>query len=274
MLVPTRETITEADLEALRRAVRRLESPGFIARVADYAGVPVEALLKRLPGGATNAIRQSVTAALGRCMDAALFGFNRENWKFFKSESFSKAAVAVTGAGAGAFGLAALAVELPLTTSLMLRSIAEIAREEGEHVQSPEGRVACLEVLALGGRSTADDQAEIGYFAVRAALAQEVSAAVRFLSTAADREAAPVIIRLLEAVAARFGIVVSEKAAAGAIPVIGAIGAATVNTLFMDHFQQMAHGHFAIRRLERQHGPETIRREYERCLSELKAGRP
>jgi hypothetical protein len=262
--------MSPADLEALKQAVNRLETPGFVARLAGYVGVPIEAVLRRLPSAATHAVRQSVTTALGRCMDAALFGFESNNWKLFRSESFTKAAVAVTGAGAGAFGLPALALELPVTTSVMLRSIAEIARTEGEDVKSPEGRVACLEVFALGGRSSADDDAEIGYFAVRAALAQEVTAAIRFLNATADRQAAPVLIRLVEAIGARFGIVVSEKAAAGAIPVIGAVGGATINTLFMDHYQDMAHGHFTVRRLERQYGAEAVRREYERCAADLK----
>lgn len=265
--------MTQADLDALKQAVKRLETPGFVARLADYVGVPVEAVLRRLPSAATQAIRQSVTTALGRCMDAALLGFDDAKWRVFRSESFAKAAVAVTGAGAGAFGLAALAVELPVTTSVMLRSIAEIARAEGEDVRSPEGRVACLEVLALGGRSSADDDAEIGYFAVRAALAQEVTAAIRFLNTVSDREAAPVLIRLIESIGARFGIVVSEKAAAGAIPVIGAVGGATINTLFMRHYQDMAHGHFTVRRLERQYGAEAVRREYERCAADLRTAR-
>ena len=201
-------------------------------------------------------------------MDAALFSFNTGR-NFFSSTRLTKAAVAATGATGGAFGLAALPIELPVTTSVMLRSIAEIARGEGEDVRAPEGRVACLEVLALGGRSAADDQAEIGYFAVRAALAQEVTAAIRFLGAATERHTAPALIRLIEAVAARFGIVVSQKAAAGAIPVIGALGGATINTLFMDHYQEMARGHFTVRRLERKYGAEMVRQEYERCRAEL-----
>lgn len=257
-----------SDREALRAAARLLETPGFVARLADFVGMPIEAVLRRLPAATTEMVRQSVTTALSKCLDAALFGINRD-WKLFRSERFTKLAVAATGATGGAFGLAALPVELPVTTSVMLRSIAEIARSEGENPQSPEGRIACLEVLALGGRSPSDDQSDIGYFAVRAALAQEVSAAIRFLNAAADRQSAPVLVRLIEAVAARFGMVVSEKVAAGAIPVIGAVGGATVNALFMDHYQDMAHGHFAIRRLERKYGTDLVRSEYERCAAEF-----
>ncbi len=255
------------DLESLERAVRLLENPGFAARLANYAGVPLEALFKRLPQSATNAVRHSVSVALERCLDVALLRFDKGS-RVLRSKNMSKLAVAATGATAGAFGIAALALELPITTAVMLRAIAEIGRTEGEDVRSPEGRVNCLQVLALGGPAEGDDQSEIGYFAARAALAQEVSAAIQYLNAAGSRESAPVLVRLLEAVSARFGIVVSEKAAAGAVPAIGALGAATINVLFMDHYQGMARGHFAIRRLERKYGESVVKQHYTKIVEQ------
>jgi hypothetical protein len=155
----------------------------------------------------------------------------------------------------------------------MLRSIAEIAKAEGEDVRSVESRLACLEVLALGGSGTADDSSETGYYAVRIALGQEVSAAVKFLSESGDRAAGLVIVKLIEAVAQRFGVQVSEKAAAQSVPVIGAVGRATVNLLFMYHFQDMAQGHFVVRRLERKYGRDRVQAEYGKCLARMRADR-
>lgn len=43
-----------------------------------------------------------------------------------------KALVATSGAVGGSFGLAALPIELPVSTIIMLRSIGDIARSEGE----------------------------------------------------------------------------------------------------------------------------------------------
>ena len=43
----------------------------------------------------------------------------------------------------------------------------------------------------------------------------------------------------------------------------GAMGGATVNLLFMNHFQRVAHGHFTVRRLERHYGAETVRQRYQ-----------
>jgi hypothetical protein len=55
---------------------------------------------------------------------------------------------------------------------------------------------------------------------------------------------------------------VSEKTAAQAIPAIGAAGGALINALFIDHFQDMARGHFIVRRLERKYGKEIIKAKY------------
>ena len=63
-------------------------------------------------------------------------------------------------------------------------------------------------------------------------------------------------------VATRFSVQVSEKAAAQAVPVIGAAGGALINTLFMSHFQDAARGHFVVRRLERLYGGEVVREAY------------
>jgi len=58
-------------------------------------------------------------------------------------------------------------------------------------------------------------------------------------------------VRLVTRIASRFGVVVSEKAAAEAVPILGAAGGATINLLFINHFQSMARGHFIVRSLER-----------------------
>lgn len=43
---------------------------------------------------------------------------------------------------------------------------------------------------------------------------------------------------------------------------IGAASGALVNTIFINHFQDMARGHFVVRRLERRYGPELVRKTY------------
>jgi len=54
----------------------------------------------------------------------------------------------------------------------------------------------------------------------------------------------------------------SEKAAAQAVPIIGAAGGAILNWLFISHYQQMAKGHFTIRRLERLYPSQLVEARY------------
>jgi hypothetical protein len=74
-------------------------------------------------------------------------------------------------------------------------------------------------------------------------------------------------VRLLAQIAARFNTVVGEKIIAQGVPVVGALGGAAINVLFIDHFQDMARGHFIVRRLERGYGEEEIRKRYEQLLA-------
>ena len=172
-------------------------------------------------------------------------------------------AVAATGGIGGFFGLPALALELPISTTIMLRSIADVARSEGESINSIEAKLACIEVFALGGASKSDDASESGYFAIRAALARSVTKAAEYIAEKGlAEEGAPALVRLIVQIAERFSIQVSEKAAAQAVPAIGAGGGALINVLFIDHFQNMARGHFIVRRLERKYGQEIVRTTY------------
>ncbi len=263
---------TSEDLQALERAVILLESPGFAAKLANYVGTPFEKLISALPENVSGPVHQAVTRAVGKALDVAVNTMGEDPARR-PSDAGMKLLTGVTGAAGGFFGLAALAIELPITTTVMLRSIAEIARGEGEDLYDPASRLACLEVFALGGRSRADDAAETGYFAVRAALARAVSEAAKFIAErGVAEEGAPVLVRFIATIASRFGVVVSEKAAAGAVPVIGALGGAAVNVLFMDHFQNAAHGHFTIRRLERQYGFDEVRAAYEHLIAGVPAG--
>jgi hypothetical protein len=208
---------------------------------------------------------QGVTrTALERALRVALGTLGEEPRR--SRERLHKAAAAASGAFGGVFGLGGLAVELPVSTVVMLRSIADIARSEGHDLARPETRMACLEVFALGGSGGArgDASAETGYYAVRTALSQALGEAARHVAEhGVTRKGAPVLVRAVAAVAARFGIVVEEKVALAAIPVLGAVTGSVVNTLFIDHFQKRARGHFVVRRLEARHGYAAVRRAYE-----------
>lgn len=253
------ETIMDpADLACLRQARELLEHPGFAARLTSIAGAPVDMALEFLPKRWQRRVHDAAERAIQRALAAGISSLPEGRPTDARVGRY-RALVAGTGAVGGLFGLPGLLVELPVTTTLMMRAIAEVARHEGEDMQNPDTRAACLEVFALGGRSPADDAAETAYYGVRVALAGYVGASV--LSPVKGGQASA---HLISAVASRFGATLSEQAAARLLPVVGALGAATVNTLFMQHFQDMARGHFTVRRLERKYGVEVVRAHYER----------
>ena len=262
-LPPIIVTLSAEDLRDLKFAKSLLEHPGLTARLAGALGKPIERGFALLPKGATAVINKTSKVALLKALSVAVSTMGAKQPKR-ASERFHKLLVGASGGVGGVFGLASLPVELPISTTIMLRSIADIARSEGHDVSAPFVRMNCLEVFALGSRSSADDAAESSYWIARTALAKAVSEAATYLAEKGIiEESAPAILRLVTAIAARFGVVVSEQAAAKAVPVIGAAGGALVNVLFMNHFQDMARGHFIVKRLEARHGVETVRRVYE-----------
>jgi hypothetical protein len=96
-------------------------------------------------------------------------------------------------------------------------------------------------------------------------LAKTVTEAARYIAErGVVQEGAPILVRFLTQVASRFGVVVTQKVAAQALPVLGALGGAAVNYAFIEHFQDVARGHFTVRRLERSYGKDRVRAEYER----------
>jgi hypothetical protein len=256
------------DVRELEQAVRRLEYTSLAMRIAAAIGKPIEYGIKRLPDGGRAVIQKAARTAIEKCLDMAVKTLGREGTP--ASGAFHKWATGVSGAVGGFFGFAALAVELPVSTTVMLRSIAEIARAEGEDLAQPGARLECLGVFAFGGPSGEDDAAETGYYAVRAAMSRTLQEAATFLSQRGMAEGgAPAVVRFVSQVASRFGVTISEKAAAQAVPVIGAVAGGAINIAFTDHFQQIARGHFTVRRLERAYGHDAVQAEYGRIKASL-----
>jgi len=259
--------MTFEDLAALRKAVQSLEHPGLAARLTIMVGKPIELIGNALPASASNAIATATSKALELALKVALRTMQRIPHP--GSPLLHKALATASGATGGAFGLAALPIELPVSTIIMLRSIADIARSEGEDLSDPESALSCMQVFALGGRTGSDDASESGYFAVRGMLAKSVTEAARFIAErGVIKEGGPVLVRFITQVASRFGVVVTQKVAAQALPVLGALGGAAVNYAFIEHFQDVARGHFTVRRLERLYGKNLVRTEYERLAQD------
>ncbi len=258
--------LTAQDEAALTHAAALLTSPRFAIRVAGLAGKPFEGAMRLLPK-ADGALHRAVHKAMLECLTLAIESRGEEN--FAPSSWRAKAITGITGGIGGFFGGLFLPLEMPLTVTMMLRGIVDIAIEEGEDLSQLEARLACMQVFALSERKRGAAGA-IGYYGVRTALNKLTGQVVAAMMERGALDAsAPVVTRLISEIVGRFGFVLTERAAAGALPVIGMVTGSALNVLFMDHFERVARAHFTIRRLERRYGAAFVEREYGRALRKL-----
>jgi hypothetical protein len=236
----------QAALAAAWHAVR--QSRGLIIRGADLLGGllgSAAALGVRqlaIPPRLATKVRAFAEIALRRAFDLAILGQDATTPQH-PAPVLPRLAAATSGALGGFAGMAGFLPDVSFVTLLIMRRIAAVAREEGEDLTRDEARAACLEVFALGrGPEEPAEVSEFGYWSARMLL-----------------QGRPLTL-LLSEIAATYGLRVSEKFALQATPLVGAIAAAAVNSVFLDHYERLARLHFTVRRLERAVGQQAVRR--------------
>lgn len=286
--------MSESEWRFLREAAQFLEEPSFLLRVTEMVGKPAELLLASLPTKMQTAVATATQRALERALDWAVtsLGDAPAEGEPETTESTTlpggleakrhTAAAAVAGAVGGFFGLAGSAVEIPITTTIMLRSIARIAAASGARLSDPRTRLQCLAVFSLGTKPVRTDEPvgelESAYLTSRVGLALALEKTAQWLAgatlaeagSALARQSVPAIGSLVAQIARRFEAVVSEKFVAQGVPLVGAAGGAMVNAAFTKHFNSIAWYHFGILRLERLHGSEAVEQAYRLVCRELK----
>jgi hypothetical protein len=265
-----------AQYRELLLAIDQLERQSLAARIAQATGTPSDIAIKYLPKPVNQRLREIIKKAIIGCLNVAVNSFEDDDADLGPPpEWMGKVLTGISGGIGGFFGAPALMFELPLTTTLMLRSIAEIARSEGEDIQSLETRLACLEVFALGSGRGERGELHLEYYAVRSVLNRLTQDLSRYMmDRGALNVSSPVVVRLVGEITSRFGVAVSNRVATSIVPVIGALGGAAVNVIFTDHFQRVAHGHFVVRRLEREHGADVINAHYAAAMATSGTSRP
>jgi len=255
--------LSSEDQKIIRQAVSILENPGFAVKATRTMDSTVEMAMAVLPEKLTASLVDITRTALGKAMQGALFTLDAGQHGD-PANKLHKLLVALSGAAGGSFGVAALTIELPVSTTIMLRSIADIARSTGEDITDNEVKLACLEVFALSDSSQTGDGSETGYYAIRTLLARSLSeAAAHIGSKGLAKEGAPAVVKLLHSIALRFSVPISEKILLQSVPVVGAMGGASVNLLFIRYFQEIAQAHFAMRQLEKKYGHEVVKNTYQ-----------
>ncbi len=264
----------------IREAFKFLDRPSFLIRLADTLGRPLEVAVNSLSVKHQKVIQRAtqkaltkglmvVTGTLGKRQAAK--SFEGSNQKSKSVGRWHTAASAGIGAAGGFFGIVSLPIELPLTTAIILRSVVRITAEFGMDLKDPQMQLECLYILSLGSPHTPrDDAMSSAYWASRAAFARLANEASSFLvgktaqqiAQELEKKSAPVLVRFIGSVAARFETVVSEKFMAEAIPVVGALGGAALNAAFTDYFSRAARYHFGLRALENKHGRSAVESYY------------
>jgi len=244
--------LTPHELEQLwRAAVIMADSRGVLLRLAGVFGRRIEALRgavtqagERLGGAAwadfVRRVQEAVEDTLWSGYRYATLGLEAvphlASAKVPRGNALHRLATMASGAASGFVGLPGVLFDIPFTTTTILRSIAQVARDCGEDLVEEETRRACLQVLAFGGPDTADDDAETGYWVTRLG--------VNHLT----------VNLLINNAASRFGVTLSEKFLAQAVPVAGAFTGAALNYAFTSYYQNMARVHFSLRQAERRTG--------------------
>ena len=254
---------SDDDFAALAHAARRYRDAhrGFYRVISFVAARVADAskLLEARLGGAVGAqIKDRLIAlaedALSKGFGAATLGMDSsaqsERWAMFH-----KILATASGAGGGLLGMPGVLADATITTGIMMRSIADIARAfPGEDLRRDDTRLACIEVFSFGETIEGGEDAGATYWATRNAIQQ-----------ATIREA-------LKIASARFGTVLSQKALAQIVPIAGAVAGASINYAFVEYFQEIARIHFTIRDLERRYPDrEMVKACFEQLLAQIAA---
>lgn len=275
-------SLSDSEKQFIQKAHHFLERDSFLIRLANMLGKPANMVQKVLPQEmqktVANAVNKALTAALKTSLKSLPDSCAPEHEKALQSSLLGSrknrvlhGALAMASGGVGGFfGAGGLVFDLPVTTTIMMRNIAAIAEEFGFSKQDPQTAMECLYVFSLGSRSKNDDQFDSAYYSSRLAMSAALRNSAQYVASSSTKAlldslrkgTAPIVVNFLAKVASYFEIVVTEKMIAGAVPIIGSLGAASVNLAFTDYFGQAAQYHFGLLALERKYGQEAVQAIY------------
>ncbi|HEY8270670.1 MAG TPA: EcsC family protein [Pseudobdellovibrionaceae bacterium] len=255
------EKLSRREQEFIQTAAQFLEHPGFMIQLANAFGKPLDLLQKTLPQNVQEKIASLVEKSLKKTLEISISTLPKAEDPSLPRQPLLQArhhtfAAAALGAIGGFFGPGTIAIELPITTGIMFRSIANTAQSFGEDLQDSHVRLECLQIFAMGSpQSKADDAMKSAYFSQRLAF-------YSFITKASEKGAATLLARFITRVASEYQIVVAEKILAETLPILGAAGGAVINSSFTHYFNQTAYYHFGLRYLERKYGLESVQQVY------------
>mgnify|MGYP003634498135 FL=1 len=209
-------------------AARYKSAGGLGINVLNVIGGSAEGLIDKLPSVVRQNLENATVKALHQAMKAATSSRSlvpdQKSW-------LNQAVSAAMGAAGGAGGVPTALAELPVTTTLLLRVIQGVAVEHGFDPLSENVQFDCVQVFSAAGPLSDDDGADLGFLSARVALSGRAMQAV------------------IAKVAPRLAVVLGQKLAAQAVPVLGAVAGAATNYAYTSYYEDMAHVHFGLRKL-------------------------
>lgn len=231
VLPPISDPTVHAEIDRLAR--RYLNAGGIAMELMNAIGGKAEGLLERLPAPVRARMDRITHSALNRAFDAASRSrgmlSNRGDW-------FNRALSTASGAAGGVAGIAGATIEMPITVTLLLRAIMDIAAEHGFDPDSDLARREALHVFASAGPLVDDEGADLGMLAARMTITGQT------------------VQTLIGRVAPRLSASLAQKLAAQAVPLFGAVAGAAINYNFTRYYQEIARVQFGLLRLSQETG--------------------
>jgi hypothetical protein len=221
-------TVIDVDARLDEIAIRYKQAGGVGINVLNLIGGSAENLIDKLPSGVRGNLEAATVKALEQAMKLA---HSSRSYVPDQKSWLNQAASTAMGAAGGAGGLPTALAELPVTTTLLLRVIQGVAVEHGFDAASDNVQFDCVQVFSAAGPLSGDDGADLGFLSARVALSGRAMQAV------------------IAKVAPKLAVVLGQKLAAQAVPVLGAVAGAATNYAYTSYYQDMAHVHFGLRRL-------------------------
>lgn len=216
---------TPEAIRVLAARLRRANNPGM--QLLNIVGGSADGLFGKLPGPVREGLEGATMSALELSFDGAARGRKAVKGGTWLSRAVTSGLGAVGGAG----GLPTALAELPVTTTVLLHAIQNVAEEYGFDPARDDVRKACIQVFAAAGPLENDDGADLGFLMARTAL------------TGATLNG------IIAKVVPRLSVVLGQKLAAQTVPVLGAVAGAATNYAFTAYYQDMAHVSFGMLRL-------------------------
>ena len=239
-----------AEIAAL--AQRQYKANGVLMKAINFVGGQVEDTLKMLPKGARGQIDAAARSALAQSYQVAAQSRSGRLSNVASTDRMHKIMATLSGAIGGIGGLPTALVELPVATTMIFRAVQGVSAQYGEDPMSEETRLECLAVFGAGAPGPEDDGVDTAFIGARLGLT------------------GPALNSLIAKVAPRFATILSQKLASQAVPVLGAAAGAGTNYAFIDYYVEMAHVHFGLRKIARDHSQGDVEEAFHKSLAACK----